>query len=146
MTRATKYEPTMCAAVRNYATLGATEQQIAKFLGVDRSTIVVWKAQHEDFAAAMAEGKEIADDQVELSLFRRANGYRHLAFKMFLHEGRVITKRYVEHYPPDTTACIFWLKNRRREQWRDVREHDFKGKASLEQLVAGATAEEKNDA
>jgi hypothetical protein len=33
---------------------------------------------------------------------------------------------YTEHYPPDTTACIFWPKNRRRDKWRDKHEieHD----------------------
>lgn len=144
--RPSKYDPAMCALVRNYAKLGATEQQIAEFIGISRSNLSIWKIQHEEFAAALSDGKLSADDQVEQSLFRRATGYRHVAFKMFQHEGRVITKRYIEHYPPDTTACIFWLKNRRREQWRDVREHDFKGKVSLEQLVTGVAAEDKSDA
>src|SRR3546814_6922806 len=42
-------------------------------------------------------------------------------------DGSVIHERYVEHYPPDTTAAIFWLKNRRKEQWRDKHEHEHTG-------------------
>lgn len=138
-----KYDPAICKLARNYAKLGATDAQIAQFLGIPQSTLYFWRIEHEEFAAALAEGKVSADDLVERSLFQKAIGYKHVAFKMFQNEGKVITKRYVEHYPPDTTACIFWLKNRRREAWRDVREHDFKGKVSLEQLVAGAATEDE---
>jgi hypothetical protein len=65
---------------------------------------------------------------VASKLYHRATGYKHLAFKMFKDKDsdRVITKRYVEHYPPDTTACIFWLKNRRPDLWRD--RHELTGK------------------
>lgn len=136
------YDPKICAIVRNYAKLGATDAQIAEFIGIAQSTLYVWKAQYEDFAAALAEGKVSADDLVERSLFQRATGYKHVAFKMFQHEGRVLTKRYVEHYPPDVTACIFWLKNRRRDTWRDVHKLEHSGSVTMAELVAGK-AEEK---
>lgn len=129
--RRSKYDPKVCAVVRNYARLGATDAQIAEFLGVAPSTLYLWRLAHEDFAAALAEGKVSADDQVERSLFQRATGYRHIAFKMFQHEGKVVTKRYVEHYPPDTVACIFWLKNRRKEQWRDKVDHEHGGSVTV---------------
>jgi hypothetical protein len=139
------YDPKLCALARNYAKLGATDVQVAEFLGIAQSTLYVWKAQYEDFAAALAEGKVSADDQVVRSLFQRATGYKHVAFKILQHEGRAFTKRYVEHYPPDVAACIFWLKNRKRDEWRDVRQHDVNGKVTLEDLVAGPKEAEKSD-
>ena len=45
---------------------------------------------------------------------------------------------YTEHYPPDTTACIFWLKNRQKAAWRDRQEVEHSGKVSLEELVSGS--------
>ena len=39
--------------------------------------------------------------------------------KIFCSRGKVIRVETVEHYPPDTTAMIFWLKNRQPDRWRD---------------------------
>lgn len=40
----------------------------------------------------------------------------------------VIVKQTIKHYPPDTTACIYWTKNRMPERWRDVRQTELTGK------------------
>jgi hypothetical protein len=62
-----------------------------------------------------------ADDRVERSLYNRAIGYSYDAVKIFCsRDGEIIEAPYVEHVPPDVTACIFWLKNRRPQDWRDV--------------------------
>ena len=54
-------------------------------------------------------------------LYERANGYSYDAVKIFCsRDGEIIEAPYVEHVPPDVTACIFWLKNRRPQDWRDV--------------------------
>ena len=66
-------------------------------------------------------GKQAADDRVERSLYQRANGYSHPAVKTFMtRDGKTVEHKYTEHYPPDTTAAIFFLKNRRPDRWRDV--------------------------
>ena len=56
------------------------------------------------------------------SLYRRANGYGYDAVKVFMPAGAKapIYAPYVEHAPPDVTAEIFWLKNRKPHDWRDV--------------------------
>ena len=58
---------------------------------------------------------------VERSLYERANGYNYEATKIFMPAGRQkpVYAPYIEHVPPDVTACIFWLKNRDPEHWRD---------------------------
>ena len=39
-------------------------------------------------------------------------------------DGKTVEHKYIEHYPPDVTACLFWLKNRRPDRWRDVQNID----------------------
>lgn len=61
------------------------------------------------------------------SLYRRANGYDQPSEKIFCYEGEVVRADTSTHIPPDTTAAIFWLKNRRPDLWRDkhVQEHEL---------------------
>jgi hypothetical protein len=55
-----------------------------------------------------------------------ANGYSYDAVKIFMPAGakKPVYAPYVEHMPPDVTACIFWMKNRMPERWRDVQNVD----------------------
>jgi hypothetical protein len=99
--------------------MGATDAQLADFFKVTLSTLYLWKVQHEEFSEALKRGKDEVDAQVEQSLFRRAMGYTHDSEKLFQSFGKVVRAQTQEHYPPDTTAMIFWLKNRQPEKWRD---------------------------
>jgi hypothetical protein len=71
---------------------------------------------------SLKRGKDEVDALVEQSLFRRAMGYTHPATKFFQAGGMILKEHYVEHYPPDATSMIFWLKNRQPDKWRDKRE------------------------
>ena len=104
------------------AKLGATDRDVGEMLGVCERTIHYWKHEHADFAEALKVGKEAADERVVQSLYRRALGYSHDAVKIMMADGVPIVEPFVEHYPPDTTAAIFWLKNRRPGEWRDKSE------------------------
>jgi len=99
--------------------MGATDAQLADFFKVTLSTLYLWKVQHDGFSEALKRGKDEVDAQVEQSLFRRAMGYTHDSEKIFQSFGAVVRAKTQEHYPPDTTAMIFWLKNRQPEKWRD---------------------------
>jgi hypothetical protein len=72
--------------------------------------------------------KSVADDRTERSLYMRANGYSHPAVKFMTvsdeHGTHIETLHYIEHYPPDSTALCFWLKNRRPDRWRDTQNID----------------------
>lgn len=120
--RPSKYKPEFVDQVKLLAENGATTAEIAEFFEVSSPTIRLWCAQNKDFLSALKAGKKIADDRVERSLYERAVGYSYDALKIMSYEGEVITQPYVEHVPPDTTAAIFWLKNRRPEKWRDRKE------------------------
>lgn len=126
MARTTSYRREFAEQAKKLCELGATDREVAEFLGRSERTIRTWKAEHPEFGEAMRVGKEAADARVEQSLYRRATGYSFDALKIDTYQGRVIKTRYVEHIPPDVTACIFWLKNRKPDEWRDVKavEHD----------------------
>lgn len=120
--RPTKYKAEFCELARNYCLLGATNETLADFFGVTRSTIDLWIARHPAFSGAIKSGRVVADAKVAQSLFHRATGYEHPAVKIFMPQGapEPVYAPYVEHYPPETVAAIFWLKNRQPELWRDV--------------------------
>lgn len=107
---------------------GKTDAEIARIIGVNECTISAWKLRHPDFKEELKKAKSVADRMVEMALFQKATGFSHKAVKIMLNNktGEVIEHAYVEQYPPDTTACIFWLKNRRPDLWRDVQERALK--------------------
>jgi len=127
MARPSKYQPEFIEQARKLALLGAIDREIADFFDVAESTLYLWKLEHPEFSEALKRGKEAADDRVERSLYHRAIGYSHDSVKMFQAGGVVISEPFVEHYPPDTTAAIFWLKNRRPAQWRDKVQQELSG-------------------
>ncbi len=115
--------------------LSATDLQVAQFFGVSLRTIDRWRVESEEFRQALKIGKEEADDRVERSLYQRATGYSFDSEKVFNFKGMITRAKVVEHVPPDVVACIFWLKNRRRELWRDKHEVEHTG-AGLAELIA----------
>ena len=117
--RPSKYQASYAKQAAKLCKLGATDRELALFFEVSEVTINAWKAKHPDFLKSLKAGKEEADDRVERSLYQRAVGYSHPDVHFSSYEGKVAETPTVKHYPPDTTACIFWLKNRQRDKWRD---------------------------
>ena len=72
----------------------------------------------------MQEGRDVADADVALSLLNKAKGFTHADVKVLQIEGEVQEVAYNRYFPPDTQAAIFWLRNRRRKQWRELIEHE----------------------
>lgn len=119
MGRTSSYKPEYAVQAAKLCKLGATDREMADFFGVAESTLNLWKLEHEAFSESLKLAKGEADARVEKSLYRRALGYSHDAVKIFSGPKGVTEVPYTEHYPPDTTACIFWLKNRKPGEWRD---------------------------
>ena len=113
------YKPEYAAQAGKACQAGFTDQELADLFGVSVRTINTWKAQHVDFLQALKAGKTEADDRVERALYHRAVGYSHEVEKPMVIDKDVRIVTYTERMPPDTTACIFWLKNRNPEEWRD---------------------------
>lgn len=124
MARPSKYDAECLPAITKLCELGATDRDIADFLEIRLSTLYKWKLENDAFSDALKRGKETADNAVQDRLFKRATGYSFEAVKIFMPAGakEPVYAPYTEHVPPDTTAMIFWLKNRRPDEWRDKRE------------------------
>ncbi len=101
------------------ALLGLRDQDIAAVFGVAESTLSKWKNDYPAFSEALNSGKAPADALVVASLYSRATGYWHEETDIRVIDGAVVQTKVRKHFPPDVTACIFWLKNRQRAQWRD---------------------------
>lgn len=103
----------------------ATDEQLAGALGVTVQTLMSWKRKDPEFLSAINRGKVDADTRVEESLYHRAMGYSHRSVHIANVKGKITETPTVEHFPPDTTACIFWLKNRQPDKWREKAEVFF---------------------
>jgi len=128
--RPTKYRPEFSHIAYRHALLGASDKKIGLLLGVPDTTIHRWEAAHKEFRCALARGREEADNAVAKSLFGRAIGHKHKAVKIFYDSktGEIVEAPYIERYPPDTAAIIFWLKNRQPELWKDKTAQEITGK------------------
>ena len=122
MGRPSKYRPEFVEQAKKLCRLGATDLEIADFFGITVRTLFNWKNEHDDFFHALNESKTIPDERVERSLFHRAIGYEHDEVDIRVIDHQIVKTQIRKYYPPDTTACIFWLKNRRPDLWRDKRE------------------------
>jgi hypothetical protein len=129
MARPSKYRPEYVEQAQKLCALGATDNDVAEFFGVQARTIYRWQNEHPEFCQSLKVGKEEADTRVVRSLYHRANGYTFDAVKIFMpaSHSEPVYAPYREHVPPDVTACIFWLKNRRPDLWRDKVDHAHGG-------------------
>ena len=119
-------EPDNLIKLQLWARNGLTDNEIAAKMGIARSTLSEWKAKYKEIGDTLKESKEIVDAMVENSLLKRALGYK---YKEVTREntyneltGRyemTATKEVIKEAQPDTTAQIFWLKNRKPKEWRD---------------------------
>lgn len=113
--------------VRAWARDGRTDAEISEALGISTPSFYSYKSAHPEFAAALKVSKDIADNSVIDSLYKRANGFTIRAVKPMIVAGQVELVEYDEYYPPDPTSMIFWLKNRRPKEWRDKHDHTIEG-------------------
>lgn len=132
MARPTKYKPEYADQAAKLCLLGATDAQLADFFEVSVSTINLWKVQHSEFSESIKVPKALADERVEQSLFRRAMGYEHDEVDIKVVDKEIVMTPIRKYYPPDTTAMIFWLKNRNPEQWRDKADLEHTGSLTVE--------------
>lgn len=102
--------------IQGWARDGLIDEQIAHNMGITTKTLYEWKNKYGEISEALKKGKEVIDRQVENALLKRALGY---TYDETTYEDGVETKRVTKEVAPDTTAQIFWLKNRKPAEWRD---------------------------
>ena len=123
---------------------GKTDDQIAKVIGLQRETFRK-VLKYNGLSCTTKKAKESADEKVERSLYERACGYSHPAIKIFCNKDGDVTKEdYIEHYPPDTGAAIFWLCNRQPKNWKNVQKFDASGLMDNFAAVVKAIRDKEN--
>ncbi|MBQ7385027.1 MAG: helix-turn-helix domain-containing protein [Ruminococcus sp.] len=141
-------EPDSLLLLEAWARDGLTDEQIAHNMGITRETLRVWKNKFSVISATLKRGKDVVDIEVENALLKRALGYTYTETtkergvnpetgKVELITTKVVTKEVV----PDTTAQIFWLKNRRPDLWRDKQSMELSGEVKNNPF-AGLTTEQ----
>lgn len=135
--------------LESWARDGLTDEQIAHNMGICRDTLIQWKKKYSDISDTLKRGKDVIDIQVENALLKRALGYSYKEVtreKVFNPEtGQyelMPTKEVTKEVVPDTTAQIFWLKNRRPEQWRDKKDVSVEGELNTNNPFQGLSTDE----
>jgi hypothetical protein len=131
MGRPSEYKPEYAEQARRQCEEGATDQELADFFEVSVRTLYRWKNSYPDFCQSLKASKAPADERIERSLFERACGYERDEVDIRVIDGQIVQTPVRKFYPPDTTAMIFWLKNRRPAEWRDKQEIEHKGGVTI---------------
>ena len=138
--RPSLYQPEHAEQARKLCRLGATDSDMADFFGIGTTTFYRWRKDHPDFAAAVTEGKEFCDQQVEQALHRRAVGFEYQAVRVFMPAGAkaAVLVPYPVQVLPDVGASQHWLRFRRPKEWSEQREKN--DGFDLAELLAQARA------
>lgn len=131
--------------VQGWARDGLSNEQIAHNIGINKDTLYEWQKRFSDFSDALKKGKEVVDREVENALLKRALGYEYDEVTQEpvtdkdtgITEMRV-TKRVTKQIVPDVTAQIFWLKNRKPDEFRDKRDVELSGSVDLGSIIEKA--------
>jgi hypothetical protein len=144
MGRPSKYRDEFVGQAKKLCAQGATNDDLATYFGVSVSSIKLWRAEHREFSTALKVGKAVADRRVEEALFQRAVGYEHDEVDLRVVGSKLVKTSLRKHYPPDTTAAIFWLKNRKPKDWRDktTQEHTGPNGGPVQQVQLSMTPAE----
>ena len=131
---------------------GLTDEDIAKKININVSTLYEWKNKYPEINEALKNGKEIADIAVENALYKRAVGYTYIEQTKELQtvidpdtgqktQKLVVTKEVTKEVIPDTTAQIYWLSNRKNVKWRRNPDADVDNKEPIKIQLMGDIAE-----
>ena len=131
--------------VQGWARDGLSNEQIAHNMGITFQTLYKWQDKYSELREALKKGKEVVDREVENAMLKRALGYEYDDVTQEpvtdkdtgITEMRV-TKRVTKQIVPDVTAQIFWLKNRKPEEFRDKRDVELSGSVDLGSIIEKA--------
>lgn len=124
--------------IEGWARDGFTDEQIAANIGINPATLYEWKKKYPKISESLKKGKEVIDRQVENALLQRALGYEYEEISEKYESGKLTERKIVKkQVVPDTTAQIFWLKNRKPSVWRDKAQIDINAEFSkVDELIA----------
>ncbi|MFX3618715.1 MAG: hypothetical protein ACE3JK_14500 [Sporolactobacillus sp.] len=135
--------------LEGWAREGLADEQIAHNMGIARSTLNEWKKKYPDISDTLEKGKDVIDFEVENALLKRAIGYDYDEIKTYISEAKGKQTKRVEkvrkHIPGDPGAAMFWLKNRRPEQWTAQWKHDNELKKAQAEKLRKEMSEESGE-
>lgn len=132
-------DPMKISELRKLYETGHTDAFIADFLNVNIKSFKTWIKGYPLFKDRIDSWKALADDRVVKSMYEKAIGYTHKETKLFQHEGNILSKKIEKHYPPDYSAGSLWLRNRQRDEWKDIKDMSTKTELNVDgQLKVGA--------
>lgn len=121
---------------------GSTDEEVSQKLNISKTTLYKYVEDHSELSELRKKSKEIIDSEVEEALLKKSLGYE---YTETTREERwnndtkkyemAITKEVTKQVAPDTTAMIFWLKNRQPELWKDKHEVKHSGSLKLEDIL-----------
>lgn len=121
---------------------GSTDEEVSQKLNISKTTLYKYVEDHSELSELRKKSKEIIDSEVEEALLKKSLGYE---YTETTREERwnndtkkyemAITKEVTKQVAPDTTAMIFWLKNRQPELWKDKHEVKHSGAIKLEDIL-----------
>ena len=120
--------------IQGWARDGLSEEQIAHNMGIARFTLSEWKKKFPVLSDTIKKGKEVVDREVENAMLKRALGYEYdeVTQEPVTDKDTGVTEmRVTKQIVPDVTAQIFWLKNRKPNEFRDKRDVDLSGHVEL---------------
>lgn len=119
--RPSKYHPSLLAPAQGAAATGMTEREIADLLGINYTTLQTWKTQFPEFGKAIRLGKEFPDERVKAALYQSALGFYVTIKKGAIDKktGKLVEWEETQFIKPEVAAQIFFLKNRRSDEWSD---------------------------
>lgn len=120
--RPSTYRPEFARIARAFCAKGATDNELSDLFSVTTQQIRNWQHMHPEFGEAVRSGKsDVFDPIIERTLAQRAMGFWVDCEEVKVtKDGDIIRYPVRKYYPPDTTAMIFWLKNRQSKKWRDA--------------------------
>lgn len=122
---------------------GLTDADICKNLDVSQDSFIQYKKEYPELIESLKRNKEEADIIIENELYEKAKGKIMSLNKVkVLNDGTLIPYEEEVYIPGDTTAQIFWLKNRKPQAWRDKQEIDHSGKLALDVDIEGMNDDE----
>lgn len=150
-------EPEGLLKIEAWARDGLTDEQIAYNMGINVATLYRYKQSYCEICNALKKGKEVVDTMVENALLKRALGYKYTETTKQLVEnpktGKTelkVTKEIEKEMPPDVTAIIYWLKNRKPDIWKDKQNIEISGelqseKSKLDNIISQMRAGKGNN-
>jgi hypothetical protein len=138
-----KDNPDVVNKIKQLAQDGKIDREIAEIIGIKERTLNLWKEKDWEFYTCLKENKQIANEMVEASAFKRALGFENTVHtEKSTVKGEVVQVAETTYYPPDPTSIIFFLKNRDPNKWKDRREEEHKVLILKQEMISNMSDED----